>query len=66
MLKIISENISKTKTQKCKYCDKQATKEVIWADYRAYIPVCDNCKDKAIKVITVNNQDEVAEIREKE
>ena len=29
------------KTQKCKYCDAQATKRIIHAEGRAYIPTCD-------------------------
>lgn len=28
-------------TQKCKYGDEPATKRVVWADGRAYVPVCD-------------------------
>jgi hypothetical protein len=26
--------------QKCKYCSRPATKSVLWAEHRAYIPVC--------------------------
>ena len=60
------QKISSTpKTQKCKYCKEQATKEVIWADGRAYVPVCDKHEEKAIKVIIVDNHDEVLKIREK-
>jgi len=29
-----------TKSHKCKYCDKPAVKSHIWADGRAYVPVC--------------------------
>lgn len=29
------------KPKKCKYCDNQATKAILWAEGRAYIPVCD-------------------------
>ena len=29
------------KTQKCKYCAEQATKRIVYAEGRAYIPVCD-------------------------
>lgn len=28
--------------QKCKYCHEQATKRIIWAEGRAYVPVCDS------------------------
>jgi hypothetical protein len=27
---------------KCKYCTRKATKKVIWADGRAFIPTCDS------------------------
>jgi hypothetical protein len=26
--------------QKCKYCDSPATKALLWAEGRAYVPVC--------------------------
>jgi GNAT superfamily N-acetyltransferase len=35
------------KTQKCKYCDKQATKRVIHSEGMAYIPACPDHLDKA-------------------
>lgn len=39
---------SATAPQTCKYCDKPATKSHLWADGRAYIPVCDEHSMKAI------------------
>ncbi|MCK4816412.1 hypothetical protein KA005_11650, partial [bacterium] len=47
---------------KCKYCDKPATLAIIWAEGRAFIPVCDNHKEKAIHQIEKINNDEVEEI----
>lgn len=35
-----------SKPQKCKFCDDSATKSLIWADGRAYMPVCDDHEDK--------------------
>jgi len=31
---------SVSRPQKCKFCDEPATKALIWADGRAYVPVC--------------------------
>lgn len=35
------------KTQTCEYCDSTATKRVLWAEGKAYIPVCDQHLNKA-------------------
>jgi hypothetical protein len=37
--------------QKCKYCDHPAAKALIWAEGRAYIPVCRGHESKARSVI---------------
>jgi len=29
-----------SRPQKCKYCDSPANKAMVWADGRAYVPVC--------------------------
>ena len=50
------------RSHKCKYCDKPATLKIIWADGRAFIPVCDKHKEKAIYQIEKINHDEVEEI----
>jgi hypothetical protein len=47
---------------KCKYCDVPATLAIIWADGRAFIPVCDNHKEKAIHQIEKINHDKDEEI----
>lgn len=52
-----------SKPQKCKYCDSPATKAYIWADGRAYIPVCDAHKKTAETRIVKKNNDEVTAIR---
>lgn len=60
------------KTQKCKYCDAQATKRVIHSEGRAYVPACDThlgkAKDAAAnctpgKVHDPSNIDRVDEIK---
>jgi F like protein len=51
------------KASKCAYCKKPATKAVIWADGRAYIPVCDEHLAKARHRVTVTNHDEVTAVR---
>lgn len=35
-----SERPRISRPQKCKYCDGPATKALIWAEGRAYVPVC--------------------------
>jgi peptidoglycan hydrolase-like protein with peptidoglycan-binding domain len=50
------------KNQKCKYCEEPASKRVIWAEGRAYIPVCAGHESKAREQIKKNN-DEVTEVR---
>jgi len=47
---------------KCKYCSKSATLAIVWAEGRAFIPVCDNHKEKAIYQIEKINHDKVKEI----
>lgn len=37
------------KENKCKYCKEPATKEIIWAEGAAYIPICDKHESKAKK-----------------
>jgi hypothetical protein len=45
--------------QKCKYGDEPATKRVVWADGRAYVPVCDKhlatAKRKLSDVVAVHD-----------
>lgn len=49
------------KTQKCKYCDGQATKRVIHSEGRAYVPACDThlgkAKDAAAACVPSGNPD---------
>jgi hypothetical protein len=52
-----------SKPQKCKYCDSPATKACIWADGRAYIPVCDGHESAAKRRIEKTNRDKVSAIR---
>lgn len=52
------------KRQKCKYCKAPATKRMLWADGRAYIPVCDAHQDKARHQIVTVNKDEVAKVQD--
>jgi len=49
--------------QKCKYCDSDATKAYVWADGRAYIPVCDSHEKTAKRRIEKTNRDKVSAIR---
>lgn len=44
------------KTQKCKYCDQQATKRVIHAEGMAYVPVCDAHVAKAKAAVGGENE----------
>jgi hypothetical protein len=48
------------KPHKCKYCDAPATRDLIWADGRAYIPVCDKCRKRGEHRILVKNHDSIA------
>ena len=48
---------------KCKYCDAPATLAIIWAEGRAFIPVCEKHKVKAIYQVEKINNDEVENIR---
>ncbi|WNM67043.1 portal protein [Gordonia Phage Schomber] len=45
------------KSQKCKYCKDEATKAVIWAEGRAYVPVCDAHVQKAKTSLREKNGD---------
>ncbi|TET67577.1 MAG: hypothetical protein E3J56_12710 [Candidatus Aminicenantes bacterium] len=47
---------------KCKYCDIFGIWAVIWAEGRAFIPVCEEHKEKAIHKIEVENKDKVEKI----
>lgn len=51
------------KTQKCAYCAVRATKRLLWAEGRAYIPTCETHERKARRQIEVTNSDEVVGIR---
>jgi hypothetical protein len=44
-----------SKPQKCKFCDEQASKSLIWAEGRAYVPVCDQHEDKGRAIIKKND-----------
>lgn len=48
------------KTQKCNWCADQATKRVIWAEGRAYIPSCEGCLDRTKRHIERQGDDVVA------
>ncbi len=50
------------KPHKCKYCESQATEAYVWADGRAYIPVCNKHKEKARNQIENTNKDEIVQI----
>lgn|GEM_PF-6443884 len=52
-----------SKPQKCHYCKSPATKSLIWADGRAYIPVCEEHESDARDQIVEKNGDEVAYVR---
>jgi len=52
------------KPQKCKYCKQLATKAYVWAEGRAYIPVCEKHKNKAKDTITKKNKDSIDEVRD--
>lgn len=38
--------------QKCHYCDGPATFSILWAEGKAYVPVCSSHKEKGIREIT--------------
>lgn len=61
-LKKIAGDIDKP--QKCEYCKQPATKAYIWADGRAYIPVCKKHEQKAKSDIVDKNNDAVTEVRD--
>ncbi len=48
--------------QKCSFCTEGATKSLLWAEGRAYIPVCDKHEQKARGIIVDKNDDEVAAV----
>lgn len=48
------------KPHKCKYCEAPATRDLIWADGRAYIPVCDGHRKRGEHRILVKNSDKIA------
>lgn len=51
--------------QKCKYCKEQATKRIIWAEGRAYVPVCDSHLAKAkAKIGGENEVDKVLDVKD--
>jgi len=52
------------KPQKCEYCKEPATKGYLWAEGRAYIPVCEDHREKVKKQIEVTNKDEISGIRD--
>jgi len=54
-----------TKAQKCKYCDEPAAVSLIWADGRAYIPVCKAHERKARNKIASYN-DSVCDVKQVE
>lgn len=53
---------SATKAQKCKYCDQPAERSLIWAEGRAYIPVCRAHEQKARNRIR-SNRDSVCDVK---
>jgi len=40
-----------TEDKSCKFCKKPATKKLIWAEGRAYVPVCDDHEEKGRQVL---------------
>jgi len=44
-----------SKPQKCAFCAHQASKSLIWAEGRAYVPVCDEHEDKGRATIKKND-----------
>lgn len=62
------------KTQKCKYCTNEATKAVMWAEMRAYVPVCadhvtkakDNLKEKNGDLGEVDKVCDIEELRKRQ
>jgi hypothetical protein len=48
------------KSYSCKYCESGATKAYVWADGRAFIPVCESHRGKAKSQIEDRNEDSVA------
>lgn len=51
------------KTQKCEYCDDQATQRLLWAEGMAYIPTCDQHDSDGRHQIEVTNKDEVVSVK---
>lgn len=51
-----------TKAQKCKYCDQPAAVSLIWADGRAYIPVCKAHERKARNQVA-SQSDSVCDVK---
>lgn len=49
---------------RCKYCKMDASKAYVWADGRAYVPVCPKHEKRARHQIEVVNKDSVLEIRD--
>lgn len=47
--------IAEAKEEKCEYCKEIATQQLIWADGRAYVPICDKHEAKARKDINDKN-----------
>jgi 2'-5' RNA ligase len=58
----IGEAKALPKTQKCRYCDQQATKRLMWAEGMAYIAVCDDHEADGREKIEVDNSDEVTDV----
>lgn len=52
-----------SKPQACRYCKAPAVKSLIWADGRAYVPVCADHESKARDKIVNTNRDEVVYVR---
>lgn len=59
------EESTATKAQKCKYCDQPAAVSLIWADGRAYIPVCKAHEQKARNRVKSQN-DSVVDVKKVE
>lgn len=51
-----SDRLAKVKApQKCKYCSQPATKSILHAEGRAYVPVCDTCLPKGRSAVGGSN-----------
>ncbi len=53
-MKIIELYEASKKSETCEYCKNEATHKFIWADGRAYVPICEEHEDNATREIEKN------------